>query len=254
MIFDNEEAGVKQKSSFTNMPPKIKWAIAALCAAVLIGLFYLPRLWRGARDLGKPATSDEQARREIVQPPIVTPTDAKVQAQLFWISASNPGTLETEDSEPGAFGGPGAAFAATSERADSFAAYSAATHAAGGYSAAGFLFIARRYGDRGFRGHAFDGNSIRNHERAACGGFHYENAWRFGSANPTAENFIARTGSGHAGRSCGFDRIFRIARGCVDVAGSRAASACCACKLWRHADCKTGNVTAIGTLRLRVLT
>ena len=96
MIFDNEEAGVKQKSSFTNMPPKIKWAIAALCAAVLIGLFYLPRLWRGARDLGRPATSDEQARREIVQPPIVTPTDAKAQAQLFWISASNPSTLETE--------------------------------------------------------------------------------------------------------------------------------------------------------------
>jgi len=97
LIFDNEEAGVKQKSSFTNMPPKIKWAIAGLCAAVLIGLFYLPRLWRGARDLGKPATSDEQARREIVQPPIVTPTDVKVQTKLFWISASNPSVLESED-------------------------------------------------------------------------------------------------------------------------------------------------------------
>jgi hypothetical protein len=96
LIFDNENAGVKQKSSFTNMPPRIKWVIAALCAAVLIGLFYLPRLWRGARDLGKPATSDEQARREIVQPPIVTSTDAKVQAKLFWISASNPSLLEAE--------------------------------------------------------------------------------------------------------------------------------------------------------------
>jgi Sporulation and spore germination len=97
LIFDNEQAGVKQKSSFTNMPPKIKWAIAALGAAVLIGLFYLPRLWRGARDLGKPATSDEQARREIVQPPIVTSTDAKVQTKLFWISATNPGVLEAEN-------------------------------------------------------------------------------------------------------------------------------------------------------------
>ena len=97
MIFDNEKAGVKQKSSFTNMPPKIKWAIAVLCAAVLIGLFYLPRLWRGARDLGKPATSDEQARREIVQPPIVTSTDVKVQTKLFWISASNPSVLDAED-------------------------------------------------------------------------------------------------------------------------------------------------------------
>ena len=96
MIYENENADVKHKSSFTNMPPKIKWAIAALCAAVLIGLFYLPRLWRGARDLGKSAASDEQARREIVQPPIVTPTDAKAQAQLFWISASNPTVLEAE--------------------------------------------------------------------------------------------------------------------------------------------------------------
>lgn len=97
MIFDNEKAGVKQTLSFTNMPAKIKWAIAALCAAVLIGLFYLPRLWRGARDLEKPATSDEQARREIVQPPIVTSSDAKVQTKLFWISSSNPGVLEAED-------------------------------------------------------------------------------------------------------------------------------------------------------------
>jgi hypothetical protein len=97
LIFDNEAAGVKQKASFTNMPPKIKWTIVALTAAVLIGLFYLPRLWRGARDLGKPATSDEQARREIVQPPIVTATDVKVQTKLFWISASDPSVLESED-------------------------------------------------------------------------------------------------------------------------------------------------------------
>ena len=97
MIFDNEEAGVKPKSSFANMPPKIKWAIAALSVAVLIGLFYLPRLWRGARDLAKPATSDEQARREIVQPPIVTSTDVKVRTKLFWISVSNPSVLEAED-------------------------------------------------------------------------------------------------------------------------------------------------------------
>ena len=97
MIFDNEAAGVKTKSSFVNMPPKIKWAIAVLCAAVLIGFFYLPRLWRGARDLAKPATSDEQARREIVQPPIVTATDVKVRTKLFWIAASNPSVLEAED-------------------------------------------------------------------------------------------------------------------------------------------------------------
>jgi len=84
-------------SSFTNMPAKVKWAIVALGAAVLIGLFYLPRLWRGARDLGKPATSDEQARREIVQPPITTSSDVKEKAKLFWISASNPSALDSED-------------------------------------------------------------------------------------------------------------------------------------------------------------
>jgi hypothetical protein len=79
------------------MPPRIKYAIVALSAAVLIGLFYLPRLWRGARDLEKPATSAEQARREIVQPPITTASDVKVKTQLFWISASNPSVLEPED-------------------------------------------------------------------------------------------------------------------------------------------------------------
>ena len=84
-------------SSFTNMPAKIKWAIAALGVAVLIGLFYLPRLWRGARDLERPAPSDEQARREIVQPPITTASDVKATAKLFWISSSNPSVLESED-------------------------------------------------------------------------------------------------------------------------------------------------------------
>jgi Sporulation and spore germination len=84
-------------SSFTNMPPRIKIAIVALGIAVLIGLFYLPRLWRGTRDLERPATSDEQARREIVQPPITTASDVKTKAKLFWISASNPGVLEGED-------------------------------------------------------------------------------------------------------------------------------------------------------------
>jgi hypothetical protein len=83
--------------TFTNMPPRIKYAIVALSAAVLIGLFYLPRLWRGARDLGKPATSPEQARQEIVQPPITTASDVKIKTQLFWISASNPSQLEAED-------------------------------------------------------------------------------------------------------------------------------------------------------------
>jgi hypothetical protein len=88
---------MKQFPSFTNMPPKIKYAIVALGAGVLIGLFYLPRLWRGARDLGKPATSDEQARREIVRPPITTSSDVKVKTQLYWISMSNPTALEAED-------------------------------------------------------------------------------------------------------------------------------------------------------------
>jgi hypothetical protein len=94
---DIDEARVTYMSSFTNMPPKIKYAIFALGVAVLIGLFYLPRLWRGARDLGNPSLSDEQARREIVQPPITTASDVKVKAKLYWISASNPSVLDGED-------------------------------------------------------------------------------------------------------------------------------------------------------------
>ncbi len=69
----------------------------ALVVAVVIGAFYLPRLWRHVRDLGKPVQTEEEARREIVQPPISTPTDVKVKARLYWTAAGNPNALAAED-------------------------------------------------------------------------------------------------------------------------------------------------------------
>lgn len=71
----------------------------ALIIAVVIGALYLPRLWRRTRDLAKPAQSDEAARRQIVQPPITTPTDAKVKAKLFWAAAGTSGGLQPEEIE-----------------------------------------------------------------------------------------------------------------------------------------------------------
>jgi spore germination protein GerM len=69
----------------------------ALVIAVVIGAFYLPRLWRRVRELQKPVQTEEQARREIVQPPISTPTDVKVKARMYWAAPGNTGALEPED-------------------------------------------------------------------------------------------------------------------------------------------------------------
>lgn len=81
------------------MSNKARYAIMALVAAVVIGAFYLPRLWRSVRDLKRPIQSEEQARREIVQPPISTPTDVKVKVRLFWIVEGNPSALAPEEVE-----------------------------------------------------------------------------------------------------------------------------------------------------------
>ncbi len=61
-------------------------AIAALVVAVVIGGFYFPKLRRRVLHLARPARTEEQARREVTQPPIATPSDVKVKARIFWAS------------------------------------------------------------------------------------------------------------------------------------------------------------------------
>lgn len=79
------------------MSNRARYALMALVIAVVIGAFYLPRLWRRVRELRKPVQTEEQARREIVQPPISTPTDVKVKARMYWAAPGNTGALLPED-------------------------------------------------------------------------------------------------------------------------------------------------------------
>lgn len=76
------------------MSRSLKTTIAILGALVVLGLITLPSLRLAIqRNKGNPRT-EEQARREVMQIPITTPTDVKVQAQMYWLAANSPAALE----------------------------------------------------------------------------------------------------------------------------------------------------------------
>jgi hypothetical protein len=72
------------------------WKIAIVCVAILavVGLVTLPGLLRSVLRLRRASVTEEQARIELNQPAMATPTDALVQAQFFWASATSPTMLE----------------------------------------------------------------------------------------------------------------------------------------------------------------
>ncbi len=72
----------------------LKTTIVILSVMVIAGLITLPGLRRAVQRLQNVPKTDEQARREVMQEPISTPTDVQVQAQMYWLSASSPGSLE----------------------------------------------------------------------------------------------------------------------------------------------------------------
>jgi hypothetical protein len=74
-----------------------KIVIALLGMSVLAGLLTFPALLRTVLRLHSAAATEEQARREIVQPALTTPTDAPAHARLFWASDTAPATLEPSD-------------------------------------------------------------------------------------------------------------------------------------------------------------
>jgi hypothetical protein len=77
------------------------WKIAIVCLLVLaiVGLATLPTLLRGVLRLRRGTVTEEQARLELTQPAIATPTDARVQAQLFWASSGAAGSVEPSQVE-----------------------------------------------------------------------------------------------------------------------------------------------------------
>jgi len=74
-----------------------KIAIAILAVSVVAGLLTFPALLRNVLRLRRAAATEEQSRRDIVQPALTTPTDAPVDARLFWASDTQPGTLEADE-------------------------------------------------------------------------------------------------------------------------------------------------------------
>jgi len=74
-----------------------KIALAVLAALVLFSLATFPALFRSVLRLKRATATEEQARRDIAQTPISTPTDAPQKAQMYWISESAPATLEPSE-------------------------------------------------------------------------------------------------------------------------------------------------------------
>jgi hypothetical protein len=72
----------------------MKTTIMVLVGLVVVGLIALPGLRQAMERLHNAPKTDEQARREVMQAPISTPTDVSVRAQMYWLSASSPNTLE----------------------------------------------------------------------------------------------------------------------------------------------------------------
>jgi Sporulation and spore germination len=72
----------------------LKTTIAILTGMVVLGLVTLPGLRQALQRLRSVPKTDEEARREVMQQPISTPTDVKVQARMYWLSANSAASLE----------------------------------------------------------------------------------------------------------------------------------------------------------------
>ncbi len=66
------------------MPRNLKITLAILSIGVLIGLVSLRSLHRRIKGLQESPTSEEQVRRELLATTNSAPTDARIQARIFW--------------------------------------------------------------------------------------------------------------------------------------------------------------------------
>jgi len=70
------------------VPRDLKIAAGILATAVLIGLISLRSLHERVQRISA-ERSEELARREVLAPPISTPTDVKVEAKIFWAAGND---------------------------------------------------------------------------------------------------------------------------------------------------------------------
>ena len=68
------------------MPRNMKIVIGILAIAVAIGLVSFRSLHQRIKRFAAAQAVDEQARHEVLAPPISTPTDVTVKAKIFWAS------------------------------------------------------------------------------------------------------------------------------------------------------------------------
>jgi hypothetical protein len=67
----------------------MKIVIGVLVVAVLIGLISFRGLHRRMQRLAESQAADENARHEVLAPPISTPTDVTVNAKIFWAAGTD---------------------------------------------------------------------------------------------------------------------------------------------------------------------
>ena len=72
----------------------LKTTIAILAVLVVFSLITLPSLRRALRLISATQRTEEQARRDVMQVPVSTPSDVNVKAQMYWLSTASPVTLE----------------------------------------------------------------------------------------------------------------------------------------------------------------
>lgn len=70
------------------MPRNLKVAIGILVVAVIIGLLSLGGLSKHMKGLSVTQSTEEQARRAVLEPPISTPTDRVAEAKIFWAAGA----------------------------------------------------------------------------------------------------------------------------------------------------------------------
>ena len=70
------------------MTRQVQVILIFVLIAILIGLFSVRGLHRRVAQVEPPRTLEEQERRQVVAPPVSTPTDVKASAQIFWVSAT----------------------------------------------------------------------------------------------------------------------------------------------------------------------
>jgi hypothetical protein len=66
------------------MPRNLRIVIGILSVAVLLGLISLHGLHNRIQKMAETETSEGQARREVLEPAVSTPTDVRVKAKIYW--------------------------------------------------------------------------------------------------------------------------------------------------------------------------